>query len=148
MSDGLLDLLPRASVHHIGMYRAKDSLLPVQYYNRLPKNEICDVAYIVDPCIATSGTINAVCSIVKRWGAKKIVVIAAIGARIGVEKLLLQHPDIELYIGAIDDVLSSDGMILPGIGDAGDRQFATRDELDSSNGKRKRNDINDTNNEE
>ncbi len=125
MSDAVLDLMPRAAVHHIGLYRAKDSLLPVLYYERLPKGEACDVAYICDPCIATSNTIHAVVSIVKRWGAKKIVIISAIGAKAGVTKLLELHPDVELYIGAVDDILSTSGMILPGIGDAGDRQFGT-----------------------
>jgi uracil phosphoribosyltransferase len=107
------------------MYRSKDSLLPIQYYNRLPKNESCDVAFVVDPCIATSNTIHAVVSILKKWGAKKIVVVAAIGARAGVTRLLELHPDVNVYIGAIDEVLSESGMIVPGIGDAGDRQFGT-----------------------
>lgn len=144
MAEALLDLLPKASVHHIGMYRAKASLLPVQYYNRLPKDELCDVAYICDPCIATSNTITAVCSIVKKWApSARIIVISAIGARVGVEKLLAFHKDVEVYIGAVDDVLSPEGMIIPGIGDAGDRQFRTpSDEVgpvsDDVTGKRKR----------
>jgi uracil phosphoribosyltransferase len=148
MSDAMLDLLPRASVHHMGMYRAKASLLPVQYYNRLPKNETCDVAYICDPCIATSNTIHAVCSIVRKWAPKaRIVVVAAIGARVGVDKLLATHPDVDVFIGAIDETLSPEGMILPGIGDAGDRQFGTpSDEVphvgDVENGKRKRDEDN------
>lgn len=107
------------------MYRSKDSLLPIQYYNRLPKNETCDVAYVVDPCIATSNTIHAVVSILKKWGAKRIVVIAAIAARAGVDRLLELHPDVEVFIGAVDATLSASGMIVPGIGDAGDRQFCT-----------------------
>lgn len=107
------------------MYRNKDSLIPVQYYNRLPHDEVCDVAYVVDPCIATSNTIHAVLNILKRWGAKRIVVISAIGARPGVDRLLEQHPDVQLFIGAVDEILSENGMILPGIGDAGDRQFGT-----------------------
>ena len=78
------------------MYRAKDSLLPIQYYNRLPKHEQCDVAYIVDPCIATANTIHAVVSILKKWGARKIVVVAAIGARQGVERLLELHPSVDV----------------------------------------------------
>jgi len=125
MCDAMLELFPRAAVHHIGMYRTKDSLIPVQYYNRLPRGEACDVAYVVDPCIATSNTIHAVVNILKRWGAKRVVVISAIGARAGVERLLDQHPDVEVHIGAVDEVLSETGMILPGIGDAGDRQFGT-----------------------
>jgi len=124
MADGMLELMPNAAVHHIGMYRQKDSLLPIQYYNRLPKGEACDVAYIVDPCIATSNTMAAVVSILKRWGAKKIVVIAAIGAKAGIDRLVELHPEVDVYIGAIDDQLSH-GMIIPGIGDAGDRQFGT-----------------------
>jgi uracil phosphoribosyltransferase len=110
------------------MYRAKDSLLPVQYYNRLPRNETCDIAFIVDPCIATANTLHAVISILKKWGAKKIVVISAIGARQGVDRLIELHPSVDMYIGAIDEVLSEGGMILPGIGDAGDRQFGTHQE--------------------
>jgi uracil phosphoribosyltransferase len=111
------------------MYRAKESLLPIQYYNRLPKGKHCDVAYIVDPCIATANTINAVVSILKRWGAKKIVVIATIGSRAGINRLLTLHPTVDVYIGAIDENISEEGMILPGIGDAGDRQFGTLDEI-------------------
>ena len=125
MADGMGELMPKAAVHHIGMFRAKESLLPMQYYNRLPKDEAADVAYICDPCIATSNTIQAVCSIVKRWGAGRIVVIATIASRSGVTKLMEAHPDVEVYVGEIDEVLSAEGMILPGIGDAGDRQFGT-----------------------
>ena len=127
MGDGMMELLPDAAVHHIGMYRSKGSLLPIQYYNRLPREdgEHCDTAFITDPCIATSNTLQAAVSIVKRWGAKKIVVVAAVGAKAGVDKLLAMHPDLDIYIGQIDDTLSEEGMILPGIGDAGDRLFAT-----------------------
>lgn len=139
MSDALLELLPRAVVHHIGMFRVKDSLMPVQYYNRLPRNNVADVAYICDPCIATSNTVSAVVSIVKKWGAKKIVVIATIGAREGIDKLMKSHPDIDIYIGAIDEILSVDGMIIPGVGDAGDRQFGTPcDDLPGENPDTKR----------
>ena len=125
MGDPMMELLPDAAVHHIGMYRAKGSLLPIQYYNRLPKDEPCDVAFITDPCIATSNTLQAAVSIVKRWGAKKIIIVAAIGAQSGVDSLLAAYPDIDIHIGQVDAVLSEDGMILPGIGDAGDRLFAT-----------------------
>lgn len=110
------------------MYRSKGTRLPVQYYNRLPKEQASDVAYILDPSIATAETIRAVCSIVERWGAKKIVVVAVIAAKEGIEKLLALHPNLEVYIAALDDGLSADGMILPGIGDAGDRLFGTPSE--------------------
>jgi len=125
MADGMLELLPTAAVHHIGMYRAKESLLPVQYYNRLPRDAACDIAYIVDPCIATSNTLNAICSIVKKWGAKRIVVIAAVASRDGIVKISEKHPDVEIHVAAIDNILSEDGMIIPGIGDSGDRAFGT-----------------------
>lgn len=127
MGDGMMELIPDAAVHHIGMYRSKGSLLPIQYYNRLPRDEgeQCDTAFITDPCIATSNTLQAAVSIVKRWGAKRIVIVAAVGAKAGVDKLLAMHPDIDIFIGQIDETLSEDGMILPGIGDAGDRLFAT-----------------------
>mmetsp|Transcript_6473 Transcript_6473/g.14284 ORF Transcript_6473/g.14284 Transcript_6473/m.14284 type:complete len:231 (-) Transcript_6473:221-913(-) len=129
MADGLLELMPDASVHHIGMYRAKESLLPIQYYNRLPRDTQCDVAYVLDPCIATANTINAVVSILKRWGAKRIVVISAVGSRAGVTRLSELHPDIDIFMGAVDEHISEEGMIMPGVGDAGDRQFGTLDEI-------------------
>lgn len=125
MGDGMLELLPNSAVHHIGMYRQKESLLPIQYYNRLPRGSSADTAYIVDPCIASSNTIQAVVSIVKKWGAKKIVVVAAIGSRFGVEKLSAAHPDIDIHVAAIDEELSDRGYIVPGIGDAGDRMYGT-----------------------
>ena len=136
MADGMLELIPTAAVHHIGMYRAKDSLLPVQYYNRLPRGQACDIAFIVDPCIATSNTLNAICSIVKQWGAKKIVVIAAIGSKDGVARICEKHPDVEIHIAAIDNELSEGGMILPGIGDSGDRAFGTP--VDEENAKKRK----------
>lgn len=130
MGDSMMELLPDAAVYHIGMYRSKGSLLPIQYYNRLPRDagEKCDTAFITDPCIATSNTLQAAVSIIKRWGAKKIVIVSAIGAKAGVDKLLAAHPDIDIFIGQIDETLSADGMITPGIGDAGDRLFGTPDD--------------------
>lgn len=125
MADAMLEILPNAVVHHIGMYRVKESLLPVQYYNRLPKNEKCDVAYVLDPCIATSNTISAVCSILKKWGAGRVIVVATIGSREGIKRLQDTHPNVDVYVASIDETLSHDGMIIPGIGDAGDRLFAT-----------------------
>lgn len=125
MAEPMSELIPSAAVHHIGMYRCKTSMLPIQYYNRLPRDKVSDVAFITEPCIATSNTIHAVINILKRWGCKKIIVISAIGARSGVDRVLEAHPDVSIYIGAIDEKLTESGMILPGIGDAGDRQFGT-----------------------
>jgi uracil phosphoribosyltransferase len=134
MCDAMLDLIPKAAVHHIGMYRSKGTRLPVQYYNRLPKEQASDVAFIVDPCIATAETIRAVCSIVERWGAKRIVVVSVIGAKEGVEKLLALHPNIEIFLGTLDAGLTAEGNIFPGIGDAGDRLFGTPSEIDFESG--------------
>lgn len=125
MGDGVLDLIPTAVVHHIGMFRSKVSNLPVQYYNRLPRDEPCDIAFVVDPCVATSNTLHAVVSICKKWGAKKVVVLAAVGAREGLTRLANDHPDIDIYIGSCDDTLDAKGMLIPGLGDSGDRQFGT-----------------------
>lgn len=142
MTDGMLDLIPKASIHHIGMYRTKESLMPVQYYNKLPRGQRCDIAFILDPCIATSGTMNASISIVKKWGAKKIVVISAIAAKSGLDEVLTKHPDVEIHVAAVDAKLSEDGLILPGLGDAGDRQFCTveNDEMEHTTEKRSRGD--------
>ena len=96
------------------MYRSKTSRLPIQYYNRLPKEHDIDVAFILDPCVASSDTLQAVCGIVDRWGAKRVVVVAALGAKQGVEKLMANYPNLDIFIGAVDDRLSDTGMILPG----------------------------------
>mmetsp|Transcript_15396 Transcript_15396/g.20680 ORF Transcript_15396/g.20680 Transcript_15396/m.20680 type:complete len:247 (-) Transcript_15396:347-1087(-) len=125
MVDPMLEMLPNASVHHIGMYRQKASLLPVLYYNRLPADNVSDVSFVLDPMIATGSTITVVVSLLKKWGTKKIVVVATLASRVGYEKLTKEHPDVAVHVGCIDDTLSDDGMILPGLGDAGDRQFWT-----------------------
>jgi uracil phosphoribosyltransferase len=130
MGDAMVELFPEASVHHIGMYRAKESPLPIQYYNRLPSDQKCDLAYICDPCIASSNTLQAACSIMKRWGACKIVVISAIASRSGINALLTAHPDIDIFVGQVDEEPLANGMICPGIGDAGDRLFGTPEELE------------------
>ena len=139
MSDGLLDLIPRATVHHIGMYRNKNSLMPIQYYNKLPKDHACDIAFICDPCVATANSLNACINLIKKWGAKKIIVIAVIASKAGLTQIIEKHPDIEIYVGDVDEELSEEGMLLPGIGDAGDRQFGTsKDDLEVDGNDRKR----------
>ena len=141
MSESMMELLPRAAVHHIGMYRATGCDMPVQYYNRLPADHDTDVAIICDPCIASSNTLTSVCSIVKRWGAKKIIVVAALASKAGLEKLQGSHPDVEIIVAQVDDKLSEAGMILPGIGDAGDRLFDTpldHDDEEAAAGKKRK----------
>lgn len=124
MVDPMLELVGNATVHHIGMYRSK-SLMPVQYYNRLPKKCDVDVAYVMDPLIATSATIISVVSILKRWGVSEIHVISVIASKVGLSELLKHHPDVRVTIGTVDEELSADGNLLPGLGDCGDRLFGT-----------------------
>jgi len=121
----MLELLPEASVHHIGMYRSKASLLPVQYYNRLPKEHRCEVAIVLEPMIATAGTINATLDQLKQWGATKIICLSMIASKKGLESLCERHSDVDVYVASIDDTLDETGFIVPGLGDAGDRQFET-----------------------
>ena len=132
MVEPMLDLLPSADVHHIGMYRAKDSLLPIQYYNKLPKDDTTDVAFVLDPMIATAGTINAVVAILKRWGVPNIHVISVLASQTGIDTLRKMHPDITITVVAVDEVLNEKGMIVPGLGDAGNRQYSTPEIEDDS----------------
>jgi uracil phosphoribosyltransferase len=124
MVDPMLELVGNATVHHIGMYRTK-SLMPVQYYNRLPKKCDVDVAYVLDPLIATSATIISVCGIVKKWGVSEIHVICVIASKVGLAELLKYHPDVRVTVGSVDEELNADGDLVPGLGDAGDRLFGT-----------------------
>ncbi|KAL7467506.1 hypothetical protein ACHAXS_007743 [Conticribra weissflogii] len=124
MVDSMLDLVANAQVHHIGMYRSK-SLMPVQYYNRLPKKCDVDVAYILDPLIATSATIISVAGMLKKWGVSKIHVVSVIASKQGLTELLHIHPDVHVTLGHVDDELTADGNVMPGLGDAGDRLFGT-----------------------
>ncbi|KAH9117022.1 hypothetical protein LEN26_005502 [Aphanomyces euteiches] len=114
MVEPMLDLLPNARVYHIGMYRNKNSLLPVQYYNKLPKE-----------CHIDSGTIIATVAILKVWGVSQIKIISTIASKDGLKDLYTKHPDVEVIVAAIDETLSESGLIVPGLGDAGDRQFDT-----------------------
>lgn len=123
MVDSMLGLVPKAAVHHIGMY--KSGIMPVQYYNRLPRKCEVDVAYILDPIIATSNTVMSVIGILKKWGVEKIHVIAVVASEEGVRTIANAHPDVTITVGTIDKELTKDGLVLPGIGDAGDRLFGT-----------------------
>jgi len=123
MTDPMLELLPNAGVHHIGMYRK--GTMPVQYYNRLPKKCESDVAYILDPIIATANTVMSVIGILKKWGVETIHVVCVIASEEGVKNITTTHPDVFMTCGTIDKELSSDGLLVPGLGDAGDRLFGT-----------------------
>eukprot|EP00158_Paraphelidium_tribonemae_P000873 Partr_v1_DN23581_c0_g1_i1_m14447 putative uridine kinase len=127
MVDAVLDVIPSARVYHIGLYREKSTLLPVEYYNKLPQECRVDVGIILDPMIATAGTAISTVNILKDWGLKRIKFICALASRDGLMALLAEHPDVQVYVAAIDDNLNDHGYVLPGLGDAGDRLFKTVD---------------------
>ncbi|KAJ3316642.1 hypothetical protein HDU76_001645 [Blyttiomyces sp. JEL0837] len=121
--DAFLSLLPAARVHHLGLYREKSTLLPVEYYNKLPAQCTVDVGIVLDPMIATGGTAVAAVNMLKDWGLQKIKFVALVGSSHGVETLRAAHPDVDIVVGAIDETLNEFGYIIPGCGDAGDRLF-------------------------
>lgn len=125
MVDGVWDLLPDAQVWHIGLYRDEKTLQPVQYYNKLPTLPTVGTCLVLDPMLATGGSATATVSLLKDWGVKNIIYMGIIGAPEGIELLSTTHTDVPIYLGAIDSHLNEIGYIVPGLGDAGDRQFGT-----------------------
>ena len=125
MVDGVLEMVPYAQVWHIGLYRDEHTLRPVEYYNKLPIQPTVDVCLVLDPMVATGGSASATIDILKRWGARTIKYLGLIGAPEGVARLHADHPDVPIYLAALDERLNENGYILPGLGDAGDRQFGT-----------------------
>lgn len=125
MADAVLELLPAAPVWHLGMYRNEDTLEPVPYYNRLPPAPSVDLALVLDPMLATGGSARAAITILKRWGVPRIKFLGLIAAPEGIAAVAGEHPDVPLHIAAVDERLNEHGFIVPGLGDAGDRQFRT-----------------------
>ena len=125
MVEGFWELVPSAEVWHIGLYRDERSLKPVEYYNRLPVEPTVSVCLILDPMLATGGSAVATVDILKRWGVRKIKYVGLIGAPEGIRNMQEHHPDIPIHLAAVDEKLNDVGYILPGLGDAGDRQFGT-----------------------
>jgi uracil phosphoribosyltransferase len=125
MVEGIWELMPSAEVWHIGLYRDEKTLKPVEYYNKLPIEPTVSVCLILDPMLATGGSACATVDVLKRWGVKKIKFVGLIGAPEGIARLQKEHPDVPIYLAAIDDHLNERGYIVPGLGDAGDRQFGT-----------------------
>jgi len=125
MVEGIWELMPSAEVWHIGLYRDERTLKPVEYYNKLPIEPTVSVCLILDPMLATGGSATATVDVLKRWGVKKIKFVGVIGAPEGIERLQKAHPDVPIHLAAIDDHLNEVGYIVPGLGDAGDRQFGT-----------------------
>lgn len=125
MVEGIWELMPSAEVWHIGLYRDEKTLRPVEYYNKLPLEPTVSVCLILDPMLATGGSATATVDVLKRWGVKKIKFVGLIGAPEGIAHMQREHPDVPIYLAAIDDHLNEKGYIMPGLGDAGDRQFGT-----------------------
>ncbi len=125
MVEGFWEMLPTAQVWHIGLFRDEETLRPVEYYNKLPVSPTVDVCLVLDPMLATGGSAVAVVDILKEWGARRIKFMGILAAPEGVERLSTAHPDVPIHIGALDDRLNDIGYIVPGLGDAGDRQFGT-----------------------
>lgn len=125
MVEGIWALIPNAHVFHIGFYRNEETLQPVEYYNKLPQGHPFNTAFILDPMLATGGSAIAAIHIVKKWGAKRVKFIGLIGAPEGIQALQAAHPDVDIHLAAVDEKLNERGYILPGLGDAGDRQFGT-----------------------
>jgi uracil phosphoribosyltransferase len=125
MVDAALDMIPTAQVWHIGLYRDHRTLLPVEYYNKLPVEPTVDICLVLDPMLATAGSATATVKVLKDWGARRIKYVGLIGAPEGVEHFHSEHPDVPIYIAAVDTHLNEHGYIVPGLGDAGDRQFGT-----------------------
>jgi uracil phosphoribosyltransferase len=125
MSEAILDMVPSAQVWHLGLYRDHKTLLPITYYNKLPTRPNLDLAFVVDPMLATGGSAVAAINILKQWGLSSLKYIGLIAAPEGVEALRAAHPDVPIYLAAIDSHLDQNKYIVPGLGDAGDRQFGT-----------------------
>jgi uracil phosphoribosyltransferase len=125
MVDAMLELIPSAEVWHIGLYRDERTLKPVEYYNKLPDAATVQVCLILDPMLATGGSAAATVDILKTWGAVRIKQVSLIAAPEGVATLSAAHPDVDIHVAAVDRELNERGYIVPGLGDAGDRQFGT-----------------------
>ena len=125
MVDAALELMPEAQVWHLGLFRDERTLRPIEYYNKLPAAATVQLCLVLDPMLATGGSATATVDILKKWGAKRIKYVGIIAAPEGVAAMVAHHPDVPLHIGALDERLNENGYILPGLGDAGDRQFGT-----------------------
>jgi uracil phosphoribosyltransferase len=125
MVEGVWELMPSSEVWHIGIYRDEKTLKPVEYYNKLPVSPSVGLCLILDPMLATGGSAAATIEVLKRWGVKRIKFVGIIGAPEGIAVVHKEHPDIPLHLAEVDDHLNEIGYIVPGLGDAGDRQFGT-----------------------
>ncbi|WWD20200.1 uracil phosphoribosyltransferase [Kwoniella shandongensis] len=127
LTDAALEMFPDATVLHLGLFRDKVSLQAIEYYSKLPSQVTADLVFLLDPLIATGGTAIAALHMLTEWGlpASQIKIISILGSKTGVEHVSAEFPDVEIFIGAVDDELTEKGYISPGLGDAGDRLFST-----------------------
>lgn len=125
MLNGVVNMIPAAKVGHIGLYRAPETLKPVEYYCKLPKDVGERELIVVDPMLATGGSSSAALTMLKEKGAKSMILMCLVSAPEGIRLVNKEHPDVPIYVAAIDDHLNDKGYIVPGLGDAGDRIFGT-----------------------
>jgi uracil phosphoribosyltransferase len=125
MVEAALQLIPEAQVWHIGLFRDERTLRPIEYYNKLPSAVTAQVCLVLDPMLATGGSSVATIDILKKWGARRVKYVGLIAAPEGVQALGDAHPDVPIHVAALDERLNEKGYIVPGLGDAGDRQFGT-----------------------
>ncbi len=126
MVDSMVDMIPSAKIGHIGLYRDPDTHMPVEYYCKLPEDIENRVVFVVDPMLATGGSAIAAIDFLKKRGCRNIIMMNIIGCPEGVEAVQQAHPDVELYLAAVDERLNAHAYIVPGLGDAGDRIFGTK----------------------
>ena len=126
MVDAMIDLIPSAKVGHIGLYRDPETHEPVEYYCKMPPDIAERQVFVVDPMLATGGSAVAAISFIKKYGCKNITLMNVIGAPEGVEAVRAAHPDVDIYLAAVDERLNEHAYIVPGLGDAGDRIFGTK----------------------
>lgn len=126
MVDGILELIPSVKVGHIGLYRDPDTLAPVEYYCKMPKDIAERDVIILDPMLATGGSASAAIQFLKGYGCKNIKLMNILAAPTGIEKVRHDHPDVDIYVADVDEKLNDNGYIIPGLGDAGDRIFGTK----------------------
>lgn len=125
MVDGIWEMMPGAEVWHIGLYRDERTLKPVSYYNKLPTLPTVQVCLVLDPMLATGGSAVATVDLLKKWGARRVKFVGILAAPEGIARLQGAHPDVPIHIAHVDSYLNEIGYIVPGLGDAGDRQFGT-----------------------
>lgn len=127
MVDPVLDLMPTSEVWHLGLYRDEETARPIRYYDKLPVKRPVDVALILDPMLATGGSVSAALQSLREWGVPRVKVLSLIASQEGAEIVCSQFPEAQIYVCQIDPVLNDDKFIVPGLGDAGDRIFNTVD---------------------